>query len=415
MEFSPRFSFLDSKDFVLKPLFQKIAVVSLLPAFCGFLMFPCFAQKVSPVKGSRITFEKQILTSEFLAEGVGVGDVNQDGLMDVMAGAYWFEAPDWKKHEITQPQKFEYDKGYSDSFICHGMDVNEDGWVDFVRIGFPGKEVFWYENPKNESGHWKRHVIHPTIGNESAGFYDIDGDGKLEILGGNSATRQMVWLKPFLSNGRIEWKEYPISQNEKQGSEPYSHGLGFGDINGDGRKDVIIRDGWWEAPEDPKTPGWKFHPADLGEPAAQMYAYDFNGDGLQDVLSSSAHELGIWWHEQGKDKDGNPTWKTHLIDDTYTQTHGVAFVDINSNGLPDFITGKRFFAHMGADPGEFDTPFLYWYEFVPGAEPTWIPHKIDEDSGVGVHVLSEDMNKDGLLDIIISNKKGVFVFTQKRK
>ncbi|MCR9016694.1 FG-GAP repeat domain-containing protein [Aquiflexum gelatinilyticum] len=366
------------------------------------------------IKGDKISFQRQVLTSEFLAEGVGVGDVNHDGRMDVMAGAYWFEAPDWKKHEITQPQKFEYDKGYSNAFICHGMDVNKDGWVDFVRIGFPGKEVFWFENPKNERGHWKRHVIHPTLGNESAGFYDIDGDGELEILGGNSATGQMVWLKPLNYNGRIEWKEYTISQNEKRGSEPYSHGLGFGDINGDGRKDVIIRDGWWEAPQDPRTPNWKFHPANLGEPAAQMYAYDFNGDGFNDVLSSSAHELGIWWHKKGKDSSGNPTWKTNLIDDTYTQTHGVAFVDINSNGLPDFVTGKRYFAHMGSDPGEFDTPFLYWYEFVPGAKPTWIPHKIDEDSGVGVHVLSEDINKDGLPDIIISNKKGVFVFVQKR-
>jgi hypothetical protein len=210
------------------------------------------------------------------------------------------------------------------------------------------------------------------------------------------------------------WKEFTISAKESQGSAPFSHGLGFGDMNNDGRKDVIIKEGWWEAPIDPKIPNWKFHPSKLGEASAQMYAYDFNGDGLTDVLSSSAHELGIWWHKQGKDSSGNPTWKTNLIDDTYTQTHGVAFVDINSNGLPDFVTGKRYFAHMGSDPGEFDTPFLYWYEFVPGAKPTWIPHKIDEDSGVGVHVLSEDINKDGLPDIIISNKKGVFVFAQIR-
>ena len=370
--------------------------------------------QIQAVKGDKISFQKQVLTSEFLAEGVGVGDVNQDGLVDVMAGAYWFEAPDWKKHEIAQPQKFEYDKGYSNAFICHGMDVNKDGWVDFVRIGYPGKEVFWFENPKNQSGHWKRHVIHPTLGNESAGFYDIDGDGELEILGGNSATAQMVWLKPNTAEGRTEWKEYTISQKESQGSAPFSHGLGFGDMNNDGRKDVIIKEGWWESPIDPRTPDWKFHPSNLGEAAAQMYAYDFNGDGLTDVLSSSAHALGIWWHEQGKDAQRNPTWKTHLIDDTFTQTHGVAFTDINSNGSPDFVTGKRYFAHMGTDPGEYDTPFLYWYEFVPGFNPTWIAHKIDEDSGVGVHVLAEDITGDGLIDIIVSNKKGVFVFRHNR-
>src|SRR5690606_28296710 len=122
----------------------------------------------------QIFFKKHVLLQDFIAEGVAVGDVNQDGQIDVMAGAYWFEAPNWKKHEIETPKKFEYDKGYSDAFISHGMDVNGDGWVDFVRIGFPGEVVQWFENPKNEKGHWKAHLIYPTLGNESAGFYDVD-------------------------------------------------------------------------------------------------------------------------------------------------------------------------------------------------------------------------------------------------
>src|SRR5690606_22723603 len=116
------------------------------------------------VAGDKISFKKQVLLEEFIAEGVAVGDVNQDGLIDVMAGAYWFEAPNWEKHEIEIPQKFEYDKGYSNAFISQGMDVNRDGWIDFVRIGFPGEEVQWFENPKNQKGHWKVHLIHKTLG-----------------------------------------------------------------------------------------------------------------------------------------------------------------------------------------------------------------------------------------------------------
>src|SRR5690554_5740789 len=150
---------------------------------------------VKEVPGERISFKKHLLFDEFIAEGVAVGDVNQDGKIDVMAGAYWFEAPDWKKHELAPPQKFEYDKGYSDAFISQGMDVNLDGWVDFVRIGFPGEEVQWFENPKNQGGHWDVHLIHETFGNESAGFYDVDGDGRLDILGGNPPTGEMIWLK----------------------------------------------------------------------------------------------------------------------------------------------------------------------------------------------------------------------------
>ena len=102
-----------------------------------------------------------------------------------------------------------------------------------------------------------------------------------------------------------------------------------------------------------------------------------------------------------------------MISDQYTQTHGLAHIDINGDGHLDMVTGKRYFAHMGNDPGEFDPPVLYWYEFQPGEKPTWVPHLIDDNSGVGVHVTVEDITNDNLPDIIIANKKGVFVFEQE--
>ncbi len=387
----------------------------MLLAFLSFLILSSFffsTEIPSTLSTPEITFAKEIIYDRFISEGVAVTDVDRDGDQDILAGHYWFEAPDWKAHEIRKPENFDYTKGYSHSFLNFTMDVDQDGWNDFICFDFPGTGVYWYQNPRGKSQHWREYLIDSTACNESPMMVDLDADGRMELIFGNGSRNEMMWFRPPVK-GEVVWHGRSIGLPQKEGTQQFSHGLGWGDINGDGNKDIVVTGGWWEVPDDLNSFPWTFHRADLGLPCSQMYVYDFDGDGDQDVLSASAHAYGIWWHEQ-LDQNDVPTFHRHLIDSSFSQTHGVAFHDINRDGLPDFVTGKRFYAHQGKDPGGREPAVLYWFELQRSdGKATWVRHDIDEESGVGCQVVVQDINQDGKPDVLSSNKKGVICFWGK--
>ncbi len=357
-----------------------------------------------------IKFKKHILTKEFIADGVAVADVNKDGKKDVLTGNSWFEAPSWKQHEIFPSKKYVI-TDYSNTFLNYTLDMNHDRWMDLIRIGPQGYPASWFENPKKKKGPWKQHPLYHSVGNESPALFDLDGNGTMDLVFADSKKKKMVWLSGPSSKRDTLWKVHIISNDSVRGTHQFTHGLGLGDMNLDGRVDVVIRQGWWEAPADRTQEDWTFHSANLGTECAQMFILDLDADGDQDVITSSAHKYGIWWHEQVKQAD-TIAWIQHDIYSGFSQTHNLALADINGDGNPDLVTGKRFFAHNGRDPGEYEPSVLYWFEYKPGKQPSWIPHQIDDDSGGGAHLVVTDINKDKLADVVVSNKKGVFVFEQ---
>ncbi len=387
---------------------------------------------------------KQV-SPEFWAEGACAADVNKDGKVDILSGPYWYEGPSFeKKHEIYKMDKsFTHKKDdgteekipgfcgflgglkgpneYSNNFIAYTYDFNGDGWLDYLIIGFPGKETFWFENPKGQDELWQRHTVIDVTDNESPMFVDINGDKVPDLLCMTKGTLGFATIDP--KNPGAPWKWNNISGPENKGYQRFTHGIGYGDINSDGLTDIIEGSGWWEQPKgwDGTTP-WKKHDFNFGQ-GSQQFGYDVNGDGKTDVITAlAAHQWGVVWWEQT-----DTGWNKHMIVDTkpgeggtgviFSQPHSVDLADMNGDGLMDIVTGKRFWAHgpgPGGDPEPNAPAVVWWFELKrEGKTATYIPHFVHGESGVGTQVMAVDINGDKKPDIVVGNKHGVYVHFQK--
>jgi hypothetical protein len=417
--------------------------MKLAPLCLALLVLPAISWGQStPPPALDGTWTKSQLTPNFWAEGACAADVNKDGKVDILSGPYWYEGPDFKKTHVIYPSGEKYmlkaadgkeqevpgfqgflsgQNKYSDNFLSYAYDCNADGWMDYVVMGFPGKETIWYENPQGKNYPWAKHVMLDVTDNESPMFVDLTGDGKPELLcmsNGFVGYAEADWTKPG-----EKWTWHAVSP--KGAYQRFTHGIGYGDINGDGRVDILESKGWWEQPATKTSGEWKFHPALFGDGGAQMYGYDVNGDGLTDVITSiGAHKYGVAWFEQTKE-GGVEGWTRHLITGlpdkpgetgvVFSQPHAIDLVDINGDGLMDIVTGKRCWAHGPAGDPESGAPFvLYWFELKrEGKKASFAAHLIDNHTGVGTEVLAVDVKGDKKPDVVVGNKKGVFVHVQK--
>ncbi|HEY1599501.1 MAG TPA: VCBS repeat-containing protein [Pirellulales bacterium] len=365
------------------------------------------------------------LSDVYYSEGANVGDIDGDGVTDAVYGPYWFRGPDFaEKHEIyaVKPQPVER---YADHFFCWVYDFNGDGHQDVFVAGFPGTPGFVYENPGPDGldKHWPKHQVIDSVANESPQLVDIVGDQRPELVcthDGYYGYATIDWSKPLQP-----WVFHNVS--DQVAPKPFGHGLGIGDINNDGRQDIIANNGWFEQPASLAENGkWTFHEVAFAPAGgAEMYAYDVDGDGDNDVITSlAAHEFGLAWFEQRRQGE-RIEFTPHLImgrapsDNRYglvfSELHSVNLADIDGDGLKDIVTGKTYYSHHKQAPQWDAGAVVYWFKLARTKDGIdWIPFRAADDTGIGRQLTVADVNGDDLPDMIVGGMKGAHVLLHER-
>ena len=376
-----------------------------------------------------IAFDIKLLAVD-ANEGTDIADFDGDGKLDVSAGRNWYRNGDWLPRPLRLIEDF---NGYVQSNGDFARDVNGDGRPDIVAGDFFKPGVYWYENPGepqlSQGFLWQRHLLQDTglSTNEATVLHDIDGDGTPEWI-----TNQWNPTNPLIAwSFSTEEREVEVRQGNKTVKQKSTvptlvphvigqhngHGFGFGDINNDGREDVIVGMGWYERPKgDPFVQEWTFHPDWDLKLSCPVLVRDLDDDQKNDLIWGNPHDYGLFvWFGRGADASGKLQFDEITVDETFSQAHCIHFADLDGDGDDELLTGKRVRAHNGNDPGANDPPILCYY-VLPKQGREFERHIIDRGSvGIGLQIRTADIDSDGDIDIAVAGKEGTQVLFNKSK
>jgi hypothetical protein len=344
-------------------------------------------------------------------EAASIFDVNNDGILDIVSGGCWFPGPDFKQQIKICDVPIEEGE-YYDDFSDYPMDVNGDGCLDIVTGGYWGRTIRWRENPRGQALPWTVHEVDTCGSIETIRFWDVDGDGFPEVVPNLISGPYYVYklIRDQKGRGTAKFERYEIF------SEPggQGHGLGFGDVDGDGKPDLILPNGWLKNPgNDPLTKKWQLYPEfHLGMAGVPILVYDVDEDGLADLIVGQAHDYGLDWWQQKRDESGKRTWIKHSIDAAVSQYHDLQLYDLDNDGKLELITGKRYRAHCDNDPGAADPVGLFYFRINKGQfqRVTLDYGPPAQTAGAGIYFWVADIDKNGYKDILAPGKTGLYLF-----
>jgi hypothetical protein len=343
-----------------------------------------------------------------------VGDVSGNGLLDIVVAGrngrmVWLEnqgeGGQWEQHLIDEVDRME----------CGGSlyDLTGNGYLDVINGGDSrSDEISWWENPGGASERWRRRLIAKTAHSQfhDTAIGDVTGDGSMSLVftnqrGGTTLYRiplhQDPTVSPWSGIEAIATQLTEPNPCREEGVQP-EEGLSIGDIDGDGRNEVVCGTHWYKRTGRQESI-WEAHRFAAGYITTKVAIGDIDGDGVNEIVLSEGDPC-VYGKTQGgklawfKPRDDIAAlWEEHVLEDLLLDAHSLQLGDISGSGRLDILVGEVGMVDWETDAYVRRPPRIVVYE--NQGQASFVRHVVDE--GTGIHdALLADMGNRGMLDIV---------------